>query len=301
MKNFTKTGKRPDSGGNKYLSRTESNSSPGNLGELDFEKVNSEMYVSQKILIKKKELEKKFNGKKKLNFDKKHNQEVVAPKVEVVNVAILKTEESKLKYSLSPFSERGDLLDSTPKNIPPEKIVSGLTQGRPMSAQVQQSPSEKVFMVSEQPSIGHVQDIARHDSGLQPSPSNPTSFDKEISMPTQIQPIRGISPIESGQRFGGSDQSDITLPFPTTNREQDVLLETPANTTKAPTRTGTSYYVEHPSFQAQHEPLGLPPSDQTPKAPQIQHKVDSPIKEIFDMPPMPEEEALGLTERRLEN
>jgi hypothetical protein len=109
MKNFTKTGKRSDSGGNKYLSGTESNSSPGILGGFDFEKVNSEMFLSQNISIRKKELEKKFIGNKKLNFDKKHKQEVVAPKVEVVNVSILKTEESKLKYSLSPFSERGDL------------------------------------------------------------------------------------------------------------------------------------------------------------------------------------------------
>jgi hypothetical protein len=307
MKNLQKTGNRPDSGGNKYLSGTESNSSPGILGESDFEKVSSDMFVSQNISIKKGELEKKSNVKKKLNFDKKHKQEVVNPKVEVVNIAILNTEESKLKYSLSPFSERGDLCESTPYNIAPEKILGGVTQGRTVSAKVEQSPLEKVFMVNEQPSICHVPDIARFVSGLGPSPSKFNSIDKEISMPTQIQPLRGVSPIQSGQGFGGSDQSDITLPFNTTNRsnyqatnrEQDVLLKSPANTTKAP--SCTSFYVEHPSFQAKHQPLGLPPLDQTPKAPQTQPKVDSPPKEIFAIPSEPEEDALGLTERRLEN
>jgi hypothetical protein len=41
---------------------------------------------------------------------------------------------------LSPFSERGDLLNSTPIIITPEKIVGGVTQGRIVSAQVEQSP-----------------------------------------------------------------------------------------------------------------------------------------------------------------
>jgi hypothetical protein len=298
MKNLLKTGNRPDSGGNKYLSGTESDRSPGILGELDFEKVNSDMFVSQNISIKKGELEKKSNGKKKLNFDKKHKQEVVNPKVEVVKVAILNAEESKLKYSLSPLSEMGDLCESSPNNIAPEKIVGGVTQGRTVSAKVEKTPSEKYFMVNKQPSIRHAQDIARLDSGLEPSPSKSDSIDKEISTPTQIQPLRGVSPIQLNQRFGGSDQSDMTLPFnltnrsnyQATNREQDVLLETPAYTVKAP--INTSYYVDHPSFQAKHENLGLNPLDQT------QPKGDSPHKEIFAIP---EEEALGHTEKRLES
>lgn len=298
MKNLQKTGNRPDSGGNKYLSGTESDSSPGILGKLDFEKVNSDMFVSQNISIKKGELEKIFNGKKKLNFEKKHKQEVVNPKVEVVNVAILNAEESKLKYSLSPLSQMGDLGESNPNSIAPEKIVVGVTRGPTVSTKVERSPSEKYFMVNEQPSIRHAQDIARLDSGLEPSPSKSDSIDKEISTPTQIQPLRGVSPIQPGLHFGGSDQSDMTLPFnltnrsnyQATNREQDVLLETPADTTKAP--INTSYYVEHPSLKAKHEDLGLNPLDQT------QPKGDSPYKEIFAIE---EEEALGLTERRLEN